>query len=609
MSLLAPLGLLLGLLGIPLTALYFLKVRRRRVRVPSTLLWAAQARAQRSATPFERFQRKLLLLVQLLILALLALALGRPVGEEQRGAGRAVVLVLDRTASMGALDGSPTRLDAARDQALELVGGLDLSDEAELITVGAAAVVEAPFTRDRAALEAALRQVEPSEAEGSLREGLELALALAQGRQGVEVHLFSDGGADEPLDTLPAGAAAIRLHPAGRASKNAAILALDLRASPTSELERQLFVTVQQFGQASQGEVELYLNGQLASVQARALPVDEPVSLVFALAGEAQGELRVVLRADGDLLPADDVAWAALSPARTRQVLLVGGDRLTAHALAQDPRVRLHTAPSADAATAAPYDATLFMGPVPPGMLGQSYAVLGPHPGAPALPIGEPRPTAALTWDRAHPLTRFVDWEPVVFGSASALDGTGGLVPVVQGLSGPLLLAGELGGGRVLELAFDPLRSDLPLRVGWPVFLYNAVGWLTERAGVSAEGEMIRAGTPWSTATTAQIATATGPGGEVPVVVERGLARVRDTERAGIYTVALGAQRRAFAANTLSPRESRIAPRTTLEIRAGEAAISPTGGSSRREWWRPLAWTALALLGVEWLVYHLRRRD
>jgi hypothetical protein len=39
MSLLAPLALLGGLLAAPIVALYFLKLNRKRVVVPSLLLW------------------------------------------------------------------------------------------------------------------------------------------------------------------------------------------------------------------------------------------------------------------------------------------------------------------------------------------------------------------------------------------------------------------------------------------------------------------------------------------------------------------------------------------------------------------------------------------
>ena len=55
MSFLTPLGLLLGGLAIPLTALYFVRLRRRRVQVPSLLLWHASKRSRQLRHRFNVF--------------------------------------------------------------------------------------------------------------------------------------------------------------------------------------------------------------------------------------------------------------------------------------------------------------------------------------------------------------------------------------------------------------------------------------------------------------------------------------------------------------------------------------------------------------------------
>ena len=92
MNLLFPAGLALGALAVPLIGLYFLRIRRQRVRVPSLLLWQEVAKVQALATPFERFRKSLLLLLQLLLLLLLTLALARPYLEDEFEAGRSLVL-------------------------------------------------------------------------------------------------------------------------------------------------------------------------------------------------------------------------------------------------------------------------------------------------------------------------------------------------------------------------------------------------------------------------------------------------------------------------------------------------------------------------------------
>ena len=56
MHFLTPMGLLLGLLSVPLVALYFLRLRRRKVRVSSLLPWHAVKRSEHLASPFQRFR-------------------------------------------------------------------------------------------------------------------------------------------------------------------------------------------------------------------------------------------------------------------------------------------------------------------------------------------------------------------------------------------------------------------------------------------------------------------------------------------------------------------------------------------------------------------------
>src|SRR5438876_11233318 len=96
-----------------LLILYFLKLRRREVTVPSTLLWKKAIQDLQVNAPFQKLRRNLLLLLQLLLLLLLLLALSRPVTHFTPGAGTTTVILIDRSASMAAKDmpGSKSRLD------------------------------------------------------------------------------------------------------------------------------------------------------------------------------------------------------------------------------------------------------------------------------------------------------------------------------------------------------------------------------------------------------------------------------------------------------------------------------------------------------------------
>src|SRR3954463_12832436 len=81
-----------------LLILYFLKLRRREMTVPSTLLWKKAIQDLQVNAPFQKLRRNLLLLLQMLLLLLLVLALARPVTHFTPGAGKTTVILIDRSA-------------------------------------------------------------------------------------------------------------------------------------------------------------------------------------------------------------------------------------------------------------------------------------------------------------------------------------------------------------------------------------------------------------------------------------------------------------------------------------------------------------------------------
>jgi hypothetical protein len=89
-----------------------------------------------------RMKQHALLALRMLIVALLAITLARPIAGGTWAAlapdgPTTAVLVLDCSASMGTLDGGRTRMEAARDVALGLLGNLQPGDRVALVLAGA----------------------------------------------------------------------------------------------------------------------------------------------------------------------------------------------------------------------------------------------------------------------------------------------------------------------------------------------------------------------------------------------------------------------------------------------------------------------------------------
>src|SRR5690349_25125522 len=111
------------LAGVPvgIIALYFLKLRRRPVQVPSTLLWRRSLEDLHVNSLFQRLRKNLLLFLQLLAVLLAMLALAGPKLKGGSGQGQRLILAIDTSASMSATDVAPNRLAKAKEEAKAFV--------------------------------------------------------------------------------------------------------------------------------------------------------------------------------------------------------------------------------------------------------------------------------------------------------------------------------------------------------------------------------------------------------------------------------------------------------------------------------------------------------
>ena len=108
--------IVLGLVPAAILALYFLKLKRQPLEVPSTYLWSRTIEDLHVNSIWQRLRQSLLLFLQLLLIALLMLACLRPGWRGAQLVGNRFIFLVDTSASMSATDIEPTRLEAAKQQ-------------------------------------------------------------------------------------------------------------------------------------------------------------------------------------------------------------------------------------------------------------------------------------------------------------------------------------------------------------------------------------------------------------------------------------------------------------------------------------------------------------
>lgn len=628
MTLLAPLALLLLALIPPVIALYLLKLRRQDHVVSSTYLWQRFVRDIEANAPWQKLRRNLLLLVQILFLLLLILALARPTTSAEGLAGQVVVLILDTSASLAAADGGdngPTRLDAAKTAARELIA--NLPDNARVTVIAAAggnAETLASASQDRRQVLNAINAVEITSLDSNLNPALTLAEAVVAREPGADIVLLSDGAVQVPqrLSTP------VRLMPVGQSGANQAITALSITPNRTGAAT--LFVQISNYSdQPAQRRLVLSVDGAAFTAFELTIPAGgHAEQSIENLPAAAQVVEAALAPAGTDYLALDDRAWVvARSTEPVRATLVTSGNFFLQTALNLLRNQPL--APSLELTVISPEDwpandqpatLTIFDSTVPDSLPPGNLLFIAPPAPIPGLfeitgQVSNPTPQPVTP---ADPLLQNVDLSTTQILTTSVLSPTrwGRAVVAAKTQSNspafPLLLAGESEGRRIALLAFSLQQSDLPLRPAFPILIANLVNYLAPGSGLFipaalSPGQALSLSLP---ARVEQVRLTSPAGADLALPVQAGKVNLPPLSQPGLYRLTFESEGGAanssqFAVNFFDPQESTIAPRRALEL-TSPAAPNPdsvTLPSAYQEWWWPLAVGALLLLVIEWLVY------
>ncbi len=595
---------------LPVVVLFYLLKRKRTVKlVSSTLLWQKFLAESQASAPFQRLRHNWLLVLQILLLALVILALARPYFAGNVKGGRLLVAILDASASMQSTDETPSRFEQARRAALALVDNLRDTDQmVVLLAAGHTEVKQSP-TGNKAALRRALQSCAVSDAPTRLAEAFRLAQPLVKDRTGAEIHLYSDGAAGDLSEFENEGLSVI-FHQFGRRAENAGIVTLDVRAHPEDPTRRAVFASVMNAAtNPVQTELDLLFNGAVVEARPLTLAPRETAAQVFTAAQTNDGIFTLRLMTPDDLAADNQASVVSLLPEPAKVLLVTRGNRFLERALAAVPNVSLTVA--ADSADdAREFDFTVLDDVLPAEWPANNVLAIRSAPTNWVEPAGRLDAPPIVDWKNTHPLLRFVNFDNVQIAEALAVKTPPWATPLVESPTAPLLLAGEIGRQRVVWLAFDTLQSTWPLRISFPIFIANVVDWLNP-ATARATQFQVRAGDPIRLALTSPLTNAVmrlPDGSERTLTLDPGARELvfGDTQREGIYHLEAGTNRVDFCVNLLDAAETDTTPKAELRFGKYAKVQAATAQPANLEWWRWIAAAGLAVLMFEWWFYHRR---
>jgi hypothetical protein len=603
---------LLWLLAVPaLVLLYFLKLKRPQIRVPSTLLWRKVVEDMRVNSPFQKLRRSLLLLLQILALLAVIFALARPLLRVRQDLRESLIVLLDNSASMSAREeNGATRLDLARDQIRKLVDNLAADDEMMLIVFHSRAKVACGFTSNRRLLREALAAATATECPTDLEPALQLARSIGNSRSHPRVLLFSDGAFRPPR--APELAGDLEFQPVGAARPNLAITGLDIRRSLSDPARIDMFVAAENFSKTPfSGNMVVRLDGNLLDSKYFTVGPEETLSQVFEASLPAGGCVAVEFDAP-DALACDNRAWKVVRPPVKRRVLLVGENTyFLERALRSSRDIELLKTGAADYADdlAAGVSAVIWNNVPNPSVAPCHNLYFHCAPAIEGLAAGEKiEAPDILDWDDAHPVNRFLDFDNLVVSETAVLKLPADARPLLRSTRAPLIALLETGDRGLCVVGFDPMKSNWPLLLSFPLFLGNCLRHFDDLQTRRTESN-IAVGRPIAVS-----GVDAAPAIERPDARRDAFQRVGDREygyadvtRTGIYRVLMpDNETRTLAANLFDRQESRLDVVTEINLAGRKVTPVQAVRQVDREYWRHLVMALAALLCLEWIVYHRR---
>ncbi len=616
--------------GASIVLLYAMKVRRRRIEVPFSPLWQKVLEDNKPAQLWERLKWIVSLLIQLLVLLLILIALGDPRSENALNEGRSVVLLVDTSASMTAMDesGHRSRIERAREEAQAAVDALGPRDEVMLVALDGQLEPLTPFVDDFGLVEEAIAELGTSATSADVREGLQFAVDSLASRPSGSIVLVSDAAFPaahlENFDLALPQTVDLIHRPIGAEGGNVGITAFNVRRYPANRTNYEVYVQVRSYVDTPVNiELAIYGGGNLVYFDELTLQPEGTELRIYpeipASGRELEARVRITAGDAVDVFELDDRAFAMLPDQRPLRVLLVTPGNLYLEApfiLNESLEVQTitpaeYTAPNMGDPSEG-FDVTVFDRVAPPTADSGNFLYFSPTGEfSPWVIDGDVTDPIIHSTQRNHTILRWISgMRDVNIARARNLDLQEDDRVIASAIGGaPMIVVRENMAQRLMAIAFDIGDTDFALRVGYPVLLLNAVDWFTRDS--SSLVEAFHSGATWFVPIgdrTAETVEVTAPNGSVfEANASNGFA-VFYGNQVGFYAIRNGEQVTQIAANLADTDESRIAPPEALSLPGIDVseALDDASLDLAFDPWMILIALAFVIILIEWWSWNRR---
>ncbi|MDF1744523.1 MAG: VWA domain-containing protein, partial [Gimesia sp.] len=429
---------------VPLIIFYFLKLKRPHKRVPSLALWSSVINDRRVNSPFQKFKRSILLLLQILLLLFLVLSLMQPYVHSGADRAQYLPILIDCSASMAATDPETkkTRLELAKERVTELIDNLLPNQRVSLVAVSSTARRLTAFTDNQRVLKQSLAGLTVDDVPSKLEDALRMTQALSRTKPIKRVLFYSDGNFPKEVNfDLPFELNYQKLPPAG---SNIGITSFNARKSQSGNWDVFFRIAISLIYVIT-CSIEILQDGQSIAKEEVDLGKSDSQRIEFTVNTDSGSALEAVLTPGSfDSLESDNRAYLTIP--RSRSLLVYISDSLASYryALADDENLELYP------------EQNETVGPAEYDLIISSSENSLEKPGLVKVGVGfipedlikyislETNLTDVVDWNRSSALLRHVELNDVQITEQPVWNENSG-VEDLEGLGYEVLVHGRLG--------------------------------------------------------------------------------------------------------------------------------------------------------------------
>ena len=458
------------LLGIPaLIIIYLIKAQHEDRPVSSTYIWKLSSRFMKKRLPLQKIKKFLSFLLQLLIVAGVALLASRPAVTDGKSCD--YIAIIDASASMQTADDTgATRFELALEQMEDLSEEVTRGHRLSVIVAGEDASWLIQESTSQNEVKLALNNVQCTYGGCNIAEALELAQEMAQSCPNPQVLFFTDNDYTETN-----GVQVVNLS---RSEWNVSVSGVTAAPANRGTVFTGTLISSNREAAVSVG---LRIDGSIVDAQVVQCAPDVPTTVTFTADSVSAYDTAEIFVETQDGLTADNSYAICRQNTRTYRVLLCSGSPLYLEsALNALGSCQVTVSATAEEADLSGYDLYIFDGVYP-----EEYPTDGSvlQFGARQLPDGLAAGTAA---QESAPLTMDAKQQSDLYQGLSLLDtavtnyaplrGNGFWKSLFFCGDSAVISSRDLGNGlRFTVASFDLHDSNLPMLTDFVLFMRNLV--------------------------------------------------------------------------------------------------------------------------------------